>query len=71
VSAIATNKGPLSDQEFETVAARFFRATGGINTLPAPDQVERCLRRYRIAAPQRDWARAVAQRALTKLLVGI
>jgi hypothetical protein len=66
---IVTNHGPLTDPEFESVAMQFFCRDTALYDLPAPTQVARLLRCYQVKDSQRDWADAVARRALAKLLV--
>ena len=65
---IDTSHGPLTDPEFEAMARGFFRDPH-LRELPAAAQVDRFLAGYRVPAAHRDWARAVSQRALIKVLL--
>jgi hypothetical protein len=67
MATIATNRGILSDNEFEYLAQRELRSLS--TTLPAPRQLDLVLNRYGVDPHHADWARSVALRALTKLLV--
>ena len=68
MTRIRTNRGDLTDEQFEALAAQYFRR-GDVTLLPALGHVDRVLRHYGIDLPQRDWARAVAERALAKIVV--
>jgi len=68
IHRIDTRYGCLTDPEFEAVACRFFRDPH-LRELPAAAQVDRFLARYQVPAAHHDWARAVSQRALIKVLL--
>ena len=68
MARIRTNRGEFTDQQFEALATRYFRS-GDVTRLPALGNVDEVLRHYGIGMPQREWARAVAQRALAKIVV--
>ncbi len=65
---IDTSQGRLTDPEFEAAARSFFRDPD-LRELPASAQVDRFLTRYEVPAAHHDWARAVSQRALIKVLL--
>jgi hypothetical protein len=65
---IRTAQGQFTDPEFESIAVRYF-ADPLLRNLPGPTQVERLMNDAGVTAAQQDWARAVAQRALTKVLL--
>lgn len=71
MSAISTHRGEvqINDDVFEGVALRFFQQAGKVVEMPGPAQLDELLQRYRVDSFHYDWARSIAQRALTKLLV--
>jgi len=65
---LRTNQGRLTDPEFEAVAVGYFHDPR-LHDLPGPTQVDLLLTDHGIMLGQQDWARAVAQRALTKVIL--
>jgi hypothetical protein len=68
MTQIRTTHGHFTDAEFEALATRYFRSPP-LRTLPGPIQVDRLLSEHGVMAVHEDWARAVAQRALTKVIL--
>lgn len=66
---LRTNQGLLTDPEFEALAVGYFREPR-LQDLPGAVQVDRLLSDHGVELAQQDWARAVAQRALTKVILG-
>jgi hypothetical protein len=58
----------LTDLEFEQRARQYFRDPRRPN-LPGPEQVDRLLSEEGVPFVYREWARAVGQRALIKVLL--
>jgi hypothetical protein len=65
---IRTSHGQFSDPEFEAIALRYFRDPR-LHDLPGPTQVDLLLNEHGVTIAYLDWARAVAQRALTKVIL--
>jgi hypothetical protein len=65
---IRTVKGQFTDPEFEAIATRYF-CDPRLRHLPARVQVDRLISDKGVVAVQQDWARAVARRALTKVVL--
>lgn len=68
MTRIRTNRGEFTDDQFEALANEYFRQSG-VTRLPAPRHVDLVLSHYEVSLRQLDWARAVAQRALAKIVV--
>jgi hypothetical protein len=65
---IDTRHGQLTDPEFEAIARQFF-LDPSLRGLPGPTQVDRLLHEHGVPLAYHDWARAVSERALIKVLL--
>jgi hypothetical protein len=65
---IRTSHGQFTDPEFEKRARQYFRDPR-LRNLPGPQQVDRLLSEEGVPLDSQEWARAVGQRALIKVLL--
>lgn len=67
---IGTKRGQFTDPEFEAVATQYF-GNPRLHDLPGPAQIDLLLREHGVMWVHYDWARAVAQRALAKVVLAL